>query len=689
MHRHGRLCSISILCVTGLLISACEQAGPLETEQTAAPATINRASGTGDFELGRRSLAAGDLAVAKQAFSAALRKYPNDPEVVVGMAETHLALREYDLAQQLYSVLSRRTNAFRDRVNKGRGLIALRKGQNREAVTYLTRSVEQNEKLWRAWLGLGQAHARLGEPAAARRAFAAAERAAPVQAAVVNDIGMSYLHDKSPDRAIEFFQRALTLDPGYETARANLRIARAMSGDYDAAVAGARPDQLADVLNNVGYAAILNRDFAVADAMLRRAMAVSPVYHAAAAANLDLLAELDRRDPGARLARQVADGLNAEPALAAVGRTPADAVTPEPMDVVAAAATRQLPGDVAMQVGTPKVEKMGQPETWAREETRHVEQPKPVKAKTAEKRPLDGAAKGAKDPSRPMQDFDVTKKAPANPMQGVAARQDRTTKQIPASNDAPDPRIAEQHPDPAATTRKTVEPDQKKAASASAKGKKVLTARAEASRDFQWTTQGPNARDLPAAAQKTTVAKAAADPARDRTAHNQNATSADAAVPSKAAQTVKAKKQRKTAIKRKSRKSKEKPSDGFKWAATDADPAKTTARKKQKTSKKKATRNVETAREFKWAERNETPRSARALAQPKAAEPEKGSRDFKWAQDGADPASDQHKKRPIEVRSLAMDKKSLTAQKVAQDATRVLARSKPAKQGQRDFKWAN
>ncbi|MEM9140212.1 MAG: hypothetical protein AAGB15_10320, partial [Pseudomonadota bacterium] len=146
--------------------------------------------------------------------------------------------------------------------------------------------------LWRAWLGLGQAHDRQGEATAARRAFAAAERTAPRQAAVQNDIGMTYLSEKQPKKALRFFRTALKIDPGFQVARANVRIAHAMVGDYENAIAGAPERGMADVLNNVGYVAILNRDFDVADRLLRRALEVSPTYHEAAVANLDLLARM-------------------------------------------------------------------------------------------------------------------------------------------------------------------------------------------------------------------------------------------------------------------------------------------------------------------------------------------------------------------------------------------------------------
>lgn len=247
----------------------------------------------GEIARGRQALGSGDLQSAQAAFTSALRGSPNNPEPAIGLAETYLALGDVDTAGRLFAAVAKAAGSGgRDpRLLQGRGLVALRQGKTDEAIDLLRQSVEADPALWRAWTGLGRAYAEQGNSRRAHDAFARAEKAAPSPAVVINDMGMLSLRDKNPAAALETFQRALAVDPGNATASANARIARAMMGEYDAAVAGAEREDLPNVLNNVGYIAIVNGDFEVADRLLRRAVEISPVYHAAAHANLNLLAQ--------------------------------------------------------------------------------------------------------------------------------------------------------------------------------------------------------------------------------------------------------------------------------------------------------------------------------------------------------------------------------------------------------------
>ncbi len=252
---------------------------------------------------GRQALAAGDLQAAQSAFTSALRGSPNDPEPALGLAETYLALGDLETAGRLFGVVASTEGGAGDaRLLQGRGLVALGQGRTDAAIGFLEQSVERDPDHWRAWAGLGRAYARQGKSRQARTAFDRAEAVAPSPAVVINDLGMLNLEENDPAAALEAFQRALAVDPGNATASANARISRAMLGDYEAAVSGARPEELPDVLNNVGYIAVTNGDFDVADRLLRRAVAISPIYHEAATANLDLLAQAMKGVPVLALA---------------------------------------------------------------------------------------------------------------------------------------------------------------------------------------------------------------------------------------------------------------------------------------------------------------------------------------------------------------------------------------------------
>ena len=286
-------CLRAILAGAALLaLAACEAMTVAEPPQPTVPLVDRSPRVASEIARGQQALAAGDLAAAQSAFTAALRGSPNDPEPAIGLAETYLALGDAETAGRLFGIVASTEDGARDaRLLQGRGLVALQQGRTDEAIELLEQSVRRDPTQWRAWAGLGRGYGRQGKSRQARNAFARAEDAAPSPALVINDVGMLHLESDEPAAALEAFQHALALDSGNATARANARIARALLGDYDAAVSGARPDELPDVLNNVGYIAVIKGDFDTADRLLRRAIDVSPVYHEAARANLDLLAQ--------------------------------------------------------------------------------------------------------------------------------------------------------------------------------------------------------------------------------------------------------------------------------------------------------------------------------------------------------------------------------------------------------------
>ena len=245
---------------------------------------------------GEQALDDGDLELARQAYRSVLRVHPAHPSAALGLAQTYIETRQFDTARRFVEIADGiRSDHDRAALGFVIGQLARHDGDLLEAVRRFHESVSYKPGFWRAWLALGRVQTKRGMFAEAREAFGAAAKFAPTQAAIRNDMGMSFIAEKKPTSAIGHFEAALAESPSNATARANLRIAQAMLGRYDAAVSGAAERDLADTLNNVGYIALLNGDLAVADRLLRRAVEVSPSFHEAANANLDLLAQARAR----------------------------------------------------------------------------------------------------------------------------------------------------------------------------------------------------------------------------------------------------------------------------------------------------------------------------------------------------------------------------------------------------------
>lgn len=240
---------------------------------------------------GELALASGRVSDAQDSFVSAVQVSSGDPRAVLGLAESYLARGDHTRARQLLDQIKSGSGVPSARLDQALGIIALRSEQPDRARQLFERSVDADASLWRAWIGLGRIHLISGRTGEARNAFVMAEQTAPQSASAQNDVGMAHLRLENTQTAIRHFERALQIDPYHTLAKANLRIVRAMQGDYRSAVLGVAPDRQHDAYNNVGYAALMRGEYELADRYLRRAIELSPTHHRIAAANLELLPE--------------------------------------------------------------------------------------------------------------------------------------------------------------------------------------------------------------------------------------------------------------------------------------------------------------------------------------------------------------------------------------------------------------
>ena len=197
-----------------------------------------------------------------------------------------------------YFTASKESPEFEARSLQGIGLAFLQMGDPEIAEERLNEALALDDGLWRAHNAIGQIEDTRSAWSASMAAYGRALELKPKSATLRNNLGMSYLLQRKYKPAISEFQTALELDPSLSPARTNLRMALALNGNYADALAGVTEDQLADALNNIGYAAMLRGDYDAAETYLTRAMEASPAYHRKAASNLARVQYLKQKKSG-------------------------------------------------------------------------------------------------------------------------------------------------------------------------------------------------------------------------------------------------------------------------------------------------------------------------------------------------------------------------------------------------------
>lgn len=184
---------------------------------------------------------------------------------------------------------------------EGEGVALSLLGRSDEALAMLLGATAADPSAWRAWNALGAEYDAREQWPLAEAAYERALAASNGAALVLNNRGYSKLLQHRRDATVADFVAALRKKPDLAEARTNLRLALAMGGDYDRAVAGGAPGDQAALLNNAGFAAAMRGDYAKADELLNRAVALKGEYYGRASENLKIVRALavrtDARSP--------------------------------------------------------------------------------------------------------------------------------------------------------------------------------------------------------------------------------------------------------------------------------------------------------------------------------------------------------------------------------------------------------
>ena len=290
-----------------LALSACTSFGP-GLDETEAPI---------DDSLIRQALAAGasveeaDAALDRKDYDTAyniLRQYmilnPGDDAAKLSLARTYLGRYEGLNAQTALNSLS--DEAKDDpRVHMLLGLALLIEGKRVEATEQLELALADDPSLWQSANGLGLIHDFDQKWDEAETSYKSALEIKGDSAVVHNNLGYSYLLQGRVDEAVTALSESLVFEPKLAVARSNLRLALAAKGRYTDAIAGTDRAKLPQVLNNIGYVAMLSGDFESADIFLHRAIDESPVYYDTAEENLERLQTLVDKPLGERRLQRI------------------------------------------------------------------------------------------------------------------------------------------------------------------------------------------------------------------------------------------------------------------------------------------------------------------------------------------------------------------------------------------------
>lgn len=216
---------------------------------------------------------------------------PNNSQGKFLLAELNLATGKPDRAGAIFSALAETPGADAA-VYQGRGVSLMLMGEQTDGHKSLRQALAQDPKLWRAWNALGVYHDALGEWDEAEQCYQKALTIEPLSALVHNNFGFSKVLQGRFDDGIEQLDKALRLDPDLEPARRNLRLAFAWKGKYVHAMAGAQKDDIGQILNNVGFVALLRGDYTNAESYLLRAIDLDRGFNDSASRNLAYLKDL-------------------------------------------------------------------------------------------------------------------------------------------------------------------------------------------------------------------------------------------------------------------------------------------------------------------------------------------------------------------------------------------------------------
>lgn len=305
---------VAVLVAVILSLSACETIDDPAADQTKA--TSNTALAPERIEptiqLAEKAIKEGRYDDAQRLLERVLINQPQNLHAQLDMAELTFARGQFEPAQGMFEGLTV-SPEIAAKAYQGMGLAMMLSDDQEGGYKALTTATDLDGSLWRAWNGLGYYYDLQADWVSAEGAYAKALLENPNSAFVYNNLGYSLIMQGRYQDAIESLSQALKLDPELATAQTNMRLALAWRGKYALATTGVTDTDKGKVYNNIGFVALMRRDYANAETYLLRAMEEDPTFNQTARKNLALLRNLQEIEKNEEVGEALPEALLPNP----------------------------------------------------------------------------------------------------------------------------------------------------------------------------------------------------------------------------------------------------------------------------------------------------------------------------------------------------------------------------------------
>lgn len=207
----------------------------------------------------------------------------DDKDALTQKAQAQFELGRYDKSLSAYQKLEVVNKIATPDTHQGIGLNQLALGHKDLAESRLKQAVKMDDRLWRSWNGLGLISAQNGQSDQALNYFNKAILLNPSNDLLKNNLAQTYLAMGEAGHALKVYE---SFDTQSSPKYIGHRISMALTGRHNAALMTANDYEKAYVYNELGENALRNNKNTVAVQYLKKAIAVNPTYFEKAEENL-------------------------------------------------------------------------------------------------------------------------------------------------------------------------------------------------------------------------------------------------------------------------------------------------------------------------------------------------------------------------------------------------------------------